>query len=106
MKSLTSSKLFFSDIVYQFLQVLTLSRKSFCLLPVMGLVSKAASCIPCNGGMKEEWFTSHDGQKEDDLNLMTNREKDKLTSSKNMCFERVKSNGKIHKGGGAGPEPD
>ena len=57
MKSLTSSKLFFSDIVYQFLQVLTLSRKSFCLLPVMGLISKAASCIPCNGGMKEEWFT-------------------------------------------------
>ena len=89
MKSLTSSKLFFSDIVYQFLQVLTLSRKSFCLLPVMGLISKAASCIPCNGGMKEEWFTSHDGQKEDDLNLMTNREKDKLTSSKNMCFDRV-----------------
>ena len=47
----------------------------------MGLVSKAASCIPCNGGMKEEWFTSHDGQKEDDFNLMTNIGKDKLTSS-------------------------
>ena len=89
-KAFIGSELIFSDTVHQFLQVLTLSRKSFCLLPVMGLISKAASCIPCNGGMKEEWFTSHDGQKEDDLNLMTNREKDKLTSSKNMCFERVK----------------